>query len=92
MNIHDIRIIFSKQAQKKGYRLEERPSTSTNSWYFKIYSGNTDMMFRVSDHQTKSNIITLRFDKNTSFKNIENFINNRCKDLSNRRLKQLLGV
>lgn len=92
MNIHEIKNIINRQVTKRGYRLEERPSTSSNSWYFKIYSSDTDMLFRVSDHKTKSNIVTLRFDKCTSPKNVESFVNNRCQDLSDRRLKKLLGV
>lgn len=92
MNIHEIKNIINKQVTKKGYYLEERPSTSSNSWYFKIYSGDSDMLFRVSDHNTRSNIVTLRLDKCTSVKNVESFINNRCQDLSDRTLKKLLGV
>lgn len=92
MKINEIKQIIRQQVKNKGYELEERKSTSTNSWYFKIYSGDCSLMFRVSDHYTKSDVITLRLDKKLSAKSVAGFINNRCQDLSSRKVKQLLGL
>lgn len=92
MKIEDVTRIIKKQVAQKGYVLEERKSVSTDSWYFKIYSGDCSLLFRISDHKTKSDIITLRLDKKTTQKTVEGFIINRCKDLSDRKLKMLLGL
>lgn len=92
MKINDIRRVIRNEVQKKGYGLEERQSVSTNSWYFKIYSGDTSLMFRVADHRTKTDVITLRVDKNFSTQSVIGFVRNRCQDLSNRRLRMLLGM
>ena len=49
-------------------------------------------MFRLSDHPTKSDVITLRTDKNLSYKQLVRFVENRCRDLSDRKIKALLGL
>lgn len=77
---------------KKNYRMEERPSLSSGSWYFKVYSGEDSLLFRISDHGTKSDVITLRTDKKLSEKLIKNFVDNRCDDLRARSVKKLLGL
>lgn len=92
MKINDIAQIIRKEVKKNGYSLEERKSLTTDSWYFKIYSGDTSLMFRVSDHQAKSNVITFRTDKNFSVQSVIGFAHNRCMDLSHRRVKTLLGI
>ena len=90
MTITEVKQILEKQINQKGYVLEERKSTTTDSWYFKIYSGRYSLMFRVSNHRTGSNITTLRLDKNISRKQVERFAINRCCDLSNRVVKEFL--
>ena len=80
--IDTIRNTIRNIVEKRGYVLEERKSGSTDSWYFKIRSGENSLLFRISDHKTKTNVITLRVDHKTSFKNIVSFINNRCDDLA----------
>ena len=77
MQINDIKRIMKQEVEKKGYILEERKSTTTNSWYFKICAGKQSLMFRVSDHQTKADLITLRIDKHITEKSVVGFIDNR---------------
>ena len=59
MEINEIKQIIEKHVKRKGYRLEERKSTSTGSWYFKIYSAEVSLLFRVSDHKTKKDNVSL---------------------------------
>lgn len=92
LNIDAIRSMAKQIIQRKGYEFEERKSSSSNSWYFKIKSGEYSLLFRVSDHKTGSNVITLRVDKNTNYKVVERFIGNRCEDLSARVVKAALGM
>ena len=92
MEINEIKQIIEKHVKRKGYRLEERKSISTGSWYFKIYSAEVSLLFRVSDHKTKKDIITLRLDHKLTREAVIRFTNNRCEDLSYRRLKTLLGL
>ena len=92
MKINEVKQIIEEQIKRKGYRLEERKSSSTGSWYFKIYSAEVSLLFRVSDHKTKKDIITLRVDHKLTRDAIIRFTNNRCEDLSYRRVKILLGM
>ena len=92
MKINEVKQIIEEQIKRKGYRLEERKSSSTGSWYFKIYSAEVSLLFRVSDHKTKKDIITLRVDHKLTRDAIIRFTNNRCEDLSYRRVKTLLGI
>jgi hypothetical protein len=92
LNVEAIRNIIKQKIAQKGYILEERKSSSTNSWYFKIISGNYSLLFRVSDHKTGTKIITLRVDKNTNYKIVERFVENRCNDLGSRVVKSELGI
>ena len=93
MNINEIRKIVSEQVAKMGYAFEDRQSTSSNSWYFKLYATpDISLLFRVSDHNTNKNVITLRVDHKTSKKDIEGFVYNRCRDLSYRKVKAILGL
>ena len=91
MSINDIRDIVIKQATSRGYRCEERKSSSTDSWYFKIYSIDTSLLFRVSNHTTRKNVITLRTDRKMRREDVLRFVNNRLDDLSFRRVKSLLN-
>ena len=90
MTITEIKQILSKKISQKGYILEERKSTTTDSWYFKIYSGTYSLMFRVANHSSGSNIITLRTDKKITRQQVERFAVNRCNDLSKRVVKEFL--
>lgn len=92
MEMENIAKIIRTEVNKKGYVLEERKSTSTNSWYFKIYDEKYSLLFRLSDHDTYKDVVTLRVDKKLTQQKVQSFIQNRCSDLSRRRLKGLLGL
>ncbi|MBO7735535.1 MAG: hypothetical protein J6S67_23420 [Methanobrevibacter sp.] len=91
MSMNEITRIIRAEVNKQGYNLEERESNSSSSKYFKLYFDDTSLLFRVADHATKSNIMTLRIDKKTTAKSVEGFITNRCRDLGIRRMRELLG-
>lgn len=84
-------IVF-KEAKKAGYVVEERKSVSTSSVYYTVSSGKYSLLFRVADHKTKSNVITFRVDHKSTLANLENFVKNRLKDLSYRKLRAILGM
>lgn len=92
MSIEQVNQIFNKVTTKRGYSLEVKKSKSTESWYFRICSGEYHLLIRVSDHYTQKDIITLRIDKVKKPQNVESFIINRCNDLSKRKLKSVLGL
>ena len=93
MNINEIKKIIYEKVKKKGCFLEERKSNTTGSWYFKIFmSDKISLLFRISDHKTKKDIITLRVDHKISRDVVTRFVNNRCDDLKYRHLKSLLGI
>lgn len=85
MTINGVREIFHSVARQKGLNLEERPSRSTNSWYFILHGVSTSLLFRVSDHPTRNNVITLRIDKRLSADRVKAFMANRCADLGVRQ-------
>lgn len=92
MSYEQVAQMIFKEAKKAGYVVEERKSVSTNSVYYTIHSGKCSLMFRVSDHSTNSNVITLRIDRKSSSKTAESFVKNRMKDLGYRELKLSLGL
>lgn len=92
LKVEAIRQIVRQRVAQKGYILEERKSSTTDSWYFKIISGEYSLLFRISDHKTKTNVITLRVDKGTNYKVVERFVDNRCNDLGSRIVKSALGM
>lgn len=75
-----------------GYKIEKRPSQSTNSCYFKITNRYTSMIFRISDHKTHKNIMTLRLDKENSEETVKKFVRNRIKDFNRRSCDTVLGL
>ena len=92
MTINEIRCTIQKEAERRGYFVEERKSTSSDSWYFKLYAGTSSLMFRVADHKTKTAVVTLRLDRRLSPNMVKSFVRNRCNDLRDRRLKSILGA
>lgn len=92
MSIDDVERIIKQVVLKKGYQLSEIKSESTVSRYYKISSGQYELAFRVSDHGTRRNLMTLRIDHKMSPQNIESFAVNRCKDLGDRIIRQALGI
>ncbi len=92
MTYEQVAQIIFKEAKRAGYVVEERKSVSTSSMYYKLSSGKYSLLFRISDHKTKSNVITLRIDRKRTIKNVECFVKNRIKDLGYRALKMELGL
>ena len=84
--------IIERIADQKGVRYEKRQAVNTASVYYTIYSGESSLMFRVSDHPTKDMIITLRTDCGATYKVVADFMEARCRDLDKRRLNELLGL
>ncbi len=91
MDIKQIEQIFNKEVNKRGYKIEKIESKTTNSYYFRLSSGDTSLNIRVSDHKTGRDLTTLRFDKVKNSKSVEGFIKNCCQGLSQRKLKAVLG-
>lgn len=92
MSYNETLTIIRQELKKSGYRYEERNSISTDSIYFKIYSGDQSLLFRVADHNTNKDVITLRVDHRTNEKIVRNFIRNRIDNLSYRVVKSHLGM
>ena len=92
MKYEQVAQIIYREAKRAGYVVEERKSVSTNSMYYTLHAGNYSLMFRVSDHKTPSNVITLRIDHKSTEKTAENFVKNRIKDLGYRVVKGVLGI
>ena len=84
--------IIIKEVKKAGYMVETHQSVSTSSIYYKLSNGRCTLMFRVSDHNTKKNVITLRLDTHNSQQSVESFVKARIKDLGYRILKHTLGI
>ena len=91
MKYEQVAQIIYREAKKVGYVVEERKSVSTNSIYYTLHSGKHSLMFRVSDHKTDSNIVTLRIDHRSTDKTAESFVRNRIKDLQYRVVRTVLG-
>ena len=92
MSYEQIAQIIFKEAKKAGYVVEERRSVSSNSMYYTLHGAKCSLLFRVSDHKTTSNVITLRIDHKSTSKTAESFVKNRIKDLGYRELKLSLGL
>ena len=92
MNMETVRFIIKKEVQRMGYDIDERKSTTSDSWYYTISNGTESLMFRISDHRTRSNVVTFRIDKTTKQIQLVRFIHNRCEGLSKRTLKKALGI
>jgi len=94
MKINHVTTVIRQTITKKGIVFEERNSVSTSSVYFKIYSSSRkeSLLFRIADHYTKADVITLRIDHKSTEKSVENFVINRINDLRKRSLKNILGM
>ena len=95
MNYQAISNIVIPELKKSGYRYEEIKSVSTSSIYYKIYSGDESLLFRISDHKTSKDIKTFRIDVGTDKKNSTKlvlFVKNRIADLSYRKVRSYLGM
>lgn len=95
MSINHIKSIIINEIEKSGYvcTSEEKLSKTTKSVYYSLCNQNgTTITFRVSNHSSKKNLITLRFDKKIDEKKVKSFVKNRIEDLQKRNLKKLLGL
>lgn len=84
-------IIF-REVKRAGYVVTERKSVSTSSVYYTLSNGKCSLFFRVADHRTNSNVITLRLDHKISMQSAEAFVKNRIRDLGYRSVKMVLGL
>ncbi len=92
MSHEQVAQIIYKEAKRVGYVVEQHKSGSTNSVYYTLHDGKFSLHFRVSDHATNKNVITLRLDRNNSLDSAVKFVKNRIKDLATRELKLTLGL
>jgi len=83
----EVRRIITSEIKKSGITFKEIESKSTDSVYFKLFYGEADLLFRVSNHKSIKNIITLRIDRKSTPETIKAFTKNRIKDLSYRKMK-----
>ena len=88
MTKEQIKSIMKKEVIRKGYVYKECDSKSTGSFYFTISCGLESLHFRISDHATKKNIITIRTDKKMTEQSLRGFINNRIDGLRRRVLNE----
>lgn len=92
LSCEEIIKIIQQEGWNKGFLVKIRPSASSSSVYLKIRSGRTEMLLRISDHPSKANICTVRFDKPQTKQDIINFVNNRLADISRRSFKHFMGM
>ena len=85
--------IIRRELKKSGYEINERKSLTSNSVYFCIKgSSESQLLFRVSDHGTQKNIVTLRVDMAKSEKEIIGFVKNRIMGTQKRALRNFYGM
>lgn len=87
MTREEIKNIMIKEIKARGYDYELSMSESTESVYIELICGKTRLLFRLSDHFTKKDIITLRFDMCKTKKDVIKFLQNRIRDLQDRSRK-----
>ena len=90
MTKNGVRDIIKQELNRAHMDYREIESKETESVYYKLYLGNTSMLFRISDHPTKKDVSTLRFDHKTSEDNIRRYARNRIKDAKAREVGALL--
>lgn len=81
-----VRDIIKQELNRARMKYREIESKETESIYYKLYLENTSMLFRISDHPTKKDVSTLRFDYKTSEDNIRRYARNRIKDAKSREM------
>jgi len=92
MTKNGVRDIIKQELNKARMDYREIESKETESVYYKIYLGNTTMIFRISDHPTGKDISTFRFDHKTSADNIRRYARNRIEDARVREVRAVLGT
>lgn len=84
--------IIRQELKKSGLKVSERNSVSTSSVYFDIKGSRASLLFRVSDHKTYTNVITLRVDHKLTEQAVRGFVKNRIMGLQKRDLNLILGM
>lgn len=90
MTKNGVRDIIKQELNKAKMNYKEIESKETESIYYKIYFGNSSMIFRISDHPTKKDVSTFRFDYKTSAENIRRYARNRINDAKAREVGAVL--
>lgn len=93
LSIEAVTNIIVKELKQSDYAVDVKrmDSKSSQSCYFSIKGDSgVSMLFRISDHPTKKNVMTLRVDKKLNKQQVQRFVHNRVKDLKQRTLKVLL--
>ena len=90
MEYNEIIKIIKTKALDCGCMIEIRDSISTKSHYFKLKSGSSSMLFRISDHESKKDIKTLRMDRNVTRAAVQEFADACIKSLNHRAFKQFM--
>ena len=91
MTKNGVRDIIKQELNKARMNYREIESKETESVYYKLYLGNTSMLFRISDHSTKKDVSTLRFDHKTSEDNVRRYTRNRIRDAKSREVKAIFN-
>lgn len=91
MDLQTAKTIVRQELNKLHCEYKEIESKTTNSVYYKIYFGKSDLQFRISDHRTKYDISTLRIDYKSSAKTIINYVHNRIQDAKDKELYAALN-
>ena len=90
MTKNGVKDIIKQELNKAKVRYEEINSKETESVYYKIYFDNSSMLFRISDHPTKKDVSTLRFDYRTKEDNVRRYARNRIRDAKQREVGAVL--
>ena len=91
MTKNGVRDIIKQELNRAHMDYREIESKETESVYYKLYLGKTSMLFRISDHPTKKDVSTLRFDHKTSEDNIRRYTRNRVRDAKSREVKAIFN-
>lgn len=90
MTKNGVKDIIKQELNKAKMHYKEIESKETESVYYKIYFGNSNMVFRISDHPTKKDVSTFRFDYKTKEDNVRRYARNRIKDAKAREVGAVL--
>lgn len=84
--------IIRRELKRSGYDVTERKSLTTKSVYFDVSNIDVNLCFRVSDHSTVKNVITLRVDMIKNEAEVVGFVRNRIGGLRKRSMKRFYGI
>lgn len=91
MKLNHALSIIERELSKSGYEYKRHNSKSSESVYYSLSNGKgITLLFRVSDHRTRTDVITFRVDHKSTEKLLIAFVKNRVKGLQQRSLDSLL--